>query len=176
MHLLWSSSTNWIKKVYLSTSLSLAVYNKDMIYLGADHGGFKLKEELKQFLAERQVETKDLGAFSLDPADDYTEFVIPVARKVTAELGSLGIVIGRSGNGEAIAANKIKGIRAAVCLNPAMAEKTRDHNDANILSLGADYITEEQAREIVQKFIDTPFSNAERHLRRLKKIAELENS
>lgn len=144
------------------------------VYLGADHGGYELKEEIKKYLSEHEMEIEDLGATTLDPEDDYTDFIIPVARIVASDSGSSGIVIGRSGNGESIAANKIKGIRAALCLNETMAEKAREHNNANILSLGADYISLEDAKKIVQKFLDTPFSNEERHIRRLKKIEDIE--
>src|SRR3989344_8628839 len=129
------------------------------VYLGADHGGLELKQDLKKYLTGGGVEIEDMGAINFDPSDDYTDYVIPVAKKVASRKDSLGVVIGRSGNGEAIAANKIKGIRAAVCLNEKMAEKTKDHNNANVLSLGADYITLEEAKKIVQKFLDTPFSN-----------------
>ena len=147
-----------------------------MIYLGTDHGGFELKEEIKKYLIEHGNKIEDMGALTLNPTDDYTDFVIPVAQRVALEEGSIGIIIGRSGNGEQIAANKINGIRAALCLNEKMAEKARDHNNANILSLGADYITLDESKKIVQKFLDTPFSNEERHLRRLKRIEELENN
>ena len=147
-----------------------------MVYLGADHGGYELKKEIKNYLSEHGVEIDDLGATTPNPEDDYTDFIIPVARKVASDPDSLGIIIGRSGNGEVIAANKIDGVRAAVCLNEKMAEKARDHNNANILSLGADYISLEEAKKIVQKFLDTPFSNEERHVRRLKKIEEIEKS
>ena len=143
------------------------------VYLGADHGGYFLKEELNKYLASLGVEIEDMGARNLDPNDDYTDFIIPVAQKVAADPESLGIVIGRSGNGEAIAANKIKGIRAAVCLNEDMAAKAKEHNNANILSLGADYISKDQAQNIVKAFLDTPFSFEERHIRRLKKNKEL---
>lgn len=146
-----------------------------MVYLGSDHGGFELKEELKKYLTERGVEMVDLGASSLNPEDDYTDFIIPVAKKVASSLDSLGIIIGRSGNGEVIAANKIKGIRAALCLNETMAEKARDHNNANILSLGADYMSVDEAKKIVKAFLETPFSEDARHIRRLKKIEELES-
>jgi len=147
-----------------------------MIYLGSDHGGFEFKEQIKQYLTEKGIHTEDMGANSLNPTDDYTDFIIPVSEKVASVPDSLGIVFGRSGNGEAIAANKINGIRAALCLNETMAEKARDHNNANILSLGADYISLEDAKKIVQKFIDTPFSNEERHVRRLKRVEQLEKS
>lgn len=147
-----------------------------MIYIGADHGGFQLKEQIKLWLKEDGVEVEDLGADSLDPEDDYPDFIIPVAEKVASDPGSLGIVIGRSGNGEAITANKVKGARAAVCLNVEMAKKAKEHNNANILSVGADYIQEEEVKNIVKTFLETPFSNEERHVRRHKKDEELENS
>ena len=145
-----------------------------MIYLGADHGGYQLKEKIKAYLAENNIEYEDLGANSFNPEDDYPDFIIPVAKKVALSPQSLGIVIGRSGNGEAIAANKINGVRAAVCVNLEMAKKAREHNDANILSLGADYISEDEAKQIVKVFIDTPFSNEERHVRRIEKIKKIE--
>lgn len=145
-----------------------------MIYLGADHGGFNLKEVIKSWFTENHTPYQDLGASSFDPKDDYTDFIIPVAEKVAENQENLGIVIGRSGNGEAIAANKINGIRAALCLNETMAQKAREHNNANILSLGADYISEDDAKNIVKVFLDTQFSNEERHKRRLKKIEDIE--
>jgi ribose 5-phosphate isomerase B len=146
-----------------------------MIYLGADHGGFELKEKIKGWLSADGIKSEDLGAYSKDLEDDYPDFIIPVAQKVASESGSLGIILGRSGNGEAIAANKVKGVRAAVCLNEQMAKKSKDDNNANVLSLPADYIDEETAKKIIKAFLNTPFSNAERHIRRLKKIEEIEN-
>lgn len=145
-----------------------------MIFLGADHGGYSLKEDLKAWLAENNTPGEDMGAFSLKPDDDYPDFIIPVAKKVAEEPESLGIVIGRSGNGEAIVANKIRGIRAAVCLDEDMARKAKDHNNANILALGADYISENEAKNIVKAFLDTPFSNDERHVRRIEKMKKIE--
>lgn len=145
-----------------------------MIYLGADHGGYQLKEELKNWLVENNIPAEDIGAHFLDPEDDYPDFIIPVAKRVTADPNSLGIIIGRSGNGEAIVANKIKGIRAALCLNEEMARKAREHNDANIISLGADYISTDTALIIVKAFINASFSNEERHIRRIEKINKLE--
>lgn len=147
-----------------------------MIFIGADHGGFELKKDVKEWLAEDNIEVEDLGATNFNPEDNYPDFIFPVAKKVISNPGSLGIIIGRSGNGEAIAANKVKGVRAAVCLNEEMARKAKEHNNANILSLGADYITEEDAKKIIKVFLDTPFSNEERHVRRLKTIEEFENS
>ena len=147
-----------------------------MIYIGADHGGYALKEKIKMWLAEEAIETEDLGAVAFNTDDDYPDFIIPVAQKVVSNPGSLGIILGRSGNGEAIAANKVKGARAAVCLNERMAVKAKDDNNANILSLPGDYIDPEVAKKIVKIFLDTPFSNAERHVRRLKRIEEFEKN
>src|SRR3989338_11518119 len=113
-----------------------------MVYLGTDHGGYQLKEEIKAYLAQNNISAEDVGANKLDPEDDYPDFIIPVAKRVASDPSSLGIIIGRSGNGEVIAANKIKGARAALCLNEEMANKAKQHNNANILSLGADYITQ----------------------------------
>lgn len=146
------------------------------IFIASDHGGFELKEELKIWLIENGTAGEDMGAFSLDPGDDYPDFIIPLARKVAADRGSRGIILGRSGNGEAIAANKIRGIRAALCLNERMARMAREHNDANIISLGADYISSEEAKKIVKTFLETPFSNEARHARRLQKLQELEET
>lgn len=144
------------------------------IYIGADHGGYKLKEELKPYLVELGYEVEDLGAHSLVGDDDYPDFVIPVAERVAAEPGTVGVVVGRSGNGEAIAANKVRAVRAAVCLNPEMARKSREHNGANVLSLGADYMNSIDAKEVVKVFLETPFSGEERHTRRIRKITEYE--
>jgi len=145
-----------------------------MIYLGTDHGGYQLKEELKVYLSENNIPAEDLGAHSFDPDDDYPDFIIPVAEKVASDPQSLGLIIGRSGNGEAIAANKVKGVRAALCLNEEMARKAREHNNANIVSLGADYISLEEAKKIIEAFIKTTFSNETRHVRRIEKIKKLE--
>lgn len=146
-----------------------------MVYLGADHGGYQLKEELKVWLAENNIPGEDMGAHSFDPEDDYPDFIIPVAKKIASDPHSLGIIIGRSGNGEAIAANKVKGIRAALCLNEEMARKAREHNNANIISLGADYISQDEAKKIVKVFISASFSNEARHIRRIEKIKTIED-
>lgn len=145
-----------------------------MIYLGTDHGGYSLKEEIKNWLTESNIKFQDLGAHSLDPQDDYPDFIIPVAKQIASDPQSLGIIIGRSGNGEAIAANKVRGARAALCLNEEMAQKAREHNNANIISLGADYISMDEAKKIVKVFIETEFSNEERHIRRIEKIKKIE--
>src|SRR3990172_8864549 len=111
---------------------------KFKIFIAADHGGFEYKEELKKFLNEKGYEVEDMGNTKFDPDDDYPDFVIPLAERVSKENESFGIVLGRSGNGEAITANKIKGIRATLCLNEKIAKLAREKNDANILALGAD--------------------------------------
>lgn len=146
------------------------------IYIASDHAGYWLKDSLKEDLKSWGHEVEDLGNFEYDPTDDYPDFVIPLAEKVRDNSGSLGIVIGRSGNGEAIAANKVKGVRAAVCLNEGLAKKAREDNNANVLSLGADFIDQYQAEKIVGIFIDTPFPETERHKRRIEMIAKYEAS
>ena len=143
-----------------------------MIYLGADHAGFALKEELKQYLLGLAMEVEDLGAFELNPTDDYPDFIVPVAKKVAESPDqNRGVVFGGSGQGEAIAANKIKGIRAAVYYGGSLdiVKLSRQHNNANILSLGARFLTKEQAIEAVKLFLETPFEGG-RHVRRIKKI------
>ncbi len=144
------------------------------IYLGTDHGGYELKEKLKVFLAELGFETVDMGTHTPNPGDDYPDFIFPAVEAVVGDSGSLGIVLGRSGNGEQIAANKVKGIRAALCLTNEMAKKAREHNDANVLAIGADLVSKDEAIDIVKTFIKTPFSGNERHVRRLQKIADYE--
>lgn len=146
-----------------------------MIYIASDHGGFKLKEELKSWLRGKN-DIEDLGAFKLDPNDDYPDFIFPLAKKISENNNDLGIIIGRSGNGEAIVANKVEGIRAAVCLNEEMAIKAKEHNNANILSLGADYVDFELARKIVEAFLKTPFSGSDKHKRRIEKIRKIEET
>jgi ribose 5-phosphate isomerase B len=145
------------------------------IYIGGDHAGFELKEELKKFLTEEGHEVEDFGAFKLDPKDDYPDFVIPVAKAVSLNTRSLGIVLGGSGQGEAIVANKIMGIRSAVYYggNLDIVRLSKEHNSANILSLGARFITLDEAKEAVNAFIETPFSREERHIRRLDKVEQI---
>lgn len=149
---------------------------KKKVYLATDHGGFELKEELKVNLKDKGYEVVDVGNKVKDPKDDYPDFVLPLAKQVAQEGSSFGIVMGRSGNGEQIAANKVKGIRAALCMNAKMAEMARKDNNANILTLGADYIDVETAERVVDAFLSTDFSEEERHKRRLKKIKNHESS
>lgn len=143
------------------------------IYIGSDHAGYKLKEKLKKYLSDNfKLEVIDKGAFSLNEEDDYPDFIIPVSREVSKNENAIGIILGGSGQGEAISANKIKGIRATVYYggNLKIVKLSREHNDANILSLGARFIEENEAKEAVKIFIETPFSNEERHIRRINKI------
>ncbi len=145
---------------------------KQKIFLGCDHAGFKLKEEIKKYLQEKGYKLKDMGAHDSNSQDDYPDFIIPTAKKVSQEPGSRGIIFGHSGQGEAIAANRIKGARAALYYgnNIEIVKLSRTHNNANILSLGAGFLTKEQAVEAIDTWLKTSFSNKERHTRRNKKL------
>ena len=149
------------------------------IYIGTDHAGFELKEELKIFLEKLGCEVEDKGAYEFNEADDYPDFIFPVvkavAEDIARDLGSRGIVIGGSGQGEAIVANKVKGIRAAVVYDEYSSEMSRKHNDANIISLGTRTLTISKAKELVKLWLETPFSNEERHKRRIENIKAIEN-
>lgn len=148
-----------------------------MIYLAADHRGFKLKEAIKQFLAGRGAAVEDAGAFSYDETDDYTDFAAAAAAKIAENPAEhKGIFLCGSGQGMDIVANKFRGIRAALCWDEEEAKKSRTDDDANVLVLAVDETDEARAREIVAVWLDTPFSGAERHVRRLKEIAEIEMS
>ena len=150
------------------------------IYIGTDHAGFKLKEELKMFLESLGYVVEDKGAYEFNESDDYPDFIFPVvkavAEDIARDLDSRGIVIGGSGQGEAIVANKVKGIRAAVVYDEYSAEMSRKHNDANILSMGTRTLTISKAKELVKLWLETSFSNEERHKRRIEKIRAIENS
>ena len=146
------------------------------IYIASDHGGYELKKELVNYLQRKGYTIEDMGNKEDDPQDDYPDFILPLAEKVAKDMGAMGIILGRSGNGEAIAANKVKGIRAAVCLNVQMAKMAREHNDANILSLGADYLDLSTAKAIVDTFLETSFSTEEKHKRRMNKITSYESA
>ncbi len=145
-------------------------------YIAADHGGYELKEKLISYLKEKGYVIEDMGNKEHDPQDDYPDFVFPLAEKVAKEMGAIGIILGRSGNGEAIAANKVKNIRAAVCLDVKMAKKAREHNDANILSLGADFVDIDTAKKIADAFLETFSSKEEKHKRRVNKITSYEST
>ncbi|MDO8408319.1 MAG: RpiB/LacA/LacB family sugar-phosphate isomerase [bacterium] len=153
------------------------------IYFAGDHAGFDLKNALIESVREAGHEAFDFGPHTLDPADDYPDYVGPCAERVAGEPGSFGIIIGASGEGEAMAANRVKGARAAVFYGPpshsqtdaggavlTLIESARAHNDANILSLGARFVSAEEAEKAVRIFLTTPFSGDERHKRRLAKF------
>ncbi|NQV00724.1 MAG: ribose 5-phosphate isomerase B [Parcubacteria group bacterium] len=144
-----------------------------MIYIAADHAGFNLKEELKKYLEELEYEYEDLGNKVLKLEDDYPDFALKLAKKVI-ETNEKGILICATGFGMAMAANKIKGIRAAVCWDDFTALQSREHNNANVLCLGSKIIDLETAKKIVRTWLETDFSNDERHVRRLEKIEEIE--
>jgi ribose 5-phosphate isomerase B len=136
------------------------------IAIGSDHAGFRYKEIIKQNLAGLAHEVKDFGTDSEAPVD-YPLFIRPVALAVASGEAERGIVLGGSGNGEAMAANRVKGVRCALCWNSESARLARQHNDANMLSLGQRMLTEEAALEIVRVWLDTPFEGG-RHLRRIQ--------
>jgi ribose 5-phosphate isomerase B len=153
------------------------------IYIGTDHAGYDTKEKLKVYLSDMGHEVVDKGAFTFDKDDDYPDFIKPVAEGVAGEPGSFGIIIGASGQGEAMCANRIPGARAALYYGPAgknqtdmsgnnldMLASTRMHNNANIISLGARFLDEDQLKEAIRIFLHTEFSGDERHIRRINKL------
>jgi ribose 5-phosphate isomerase B len=146
------------------------------VHLGCDHAGFELKEHLVAWLQENGHEPVDHGAHEYDAQDDYPPFCIAAAEAVAAEPGSLGIVLGGSGNGEQIAANKVDGIRAALAFSVDTARLAREHNDANVISLGARQYSQEEAVSFVAAFLDTPFSGDARHQRRIDLLSDYERS
>jgi len=143
------------------------------VAIGSDHRGFDLKEELKELLKSRGIEHKDFGTYKKD-ACDYPDFAFAVAQAVVQGRFDFGILICSTGNGMVIAANKVKGIRAALCLNPKMARMSRAHNDANVLVLSADFGNKDLANDILDVWFKTSFE-AGRHARRLEKIREFES-
>ena len=146
------------------------------VYIGSDHAGFDLKGRLVQWLAGAGHEPVDCGPGTLSQADDYPPYVMRAAHGVASDPGSLGIVIGGSGNGEQIAANKIPGIRAALAWTDETARLARQHNDANVLSLGARMYPAEDAVGFARVFVETPFSGEARHARRIQMISDYEKS
>ena len=140
-----------------------------MIAIGSDHGGYQLKEKIKRYLEEKEIEYKDYGTNS-EERTDYPIYAKKVAEAILAGECEKGILICGTGIGITIAANRYEGIRAANCTNSFMAEATREHNDANILGMGARVIGVGTALKIVDTFLNTPFSNDERHKRRIAKI------
>lgn len=158
------------------------------IYIGADHAGYEMKEELKIYLSELGYDVEDKGAFSLNEDDDYPDFITSVAKDVSLDTESRGIILGGGGQGEAICANRISGVRAAVFYGEVLPQSpvdikgersidsfevvklTREHNDANILSIGSRFVSTDEAKFAIELFLSTKFSGDERHLRRIKKL------
>ncbi len=148
-----------------------------IIYIGADHRGFKLKESLKKFLSVTNYEVVDLGNDRYDENDDYPDFAEKVAEKVGGDASgeSRGIVICGSGAGVGIAANKFKGVRCVTAISSEQSAAAKKDEDTNILALAADFLSEETAKNIVKIWLETLFSDEERHKRRLEKIKAIEN-
>lgn len=146
------------------------------MYLGSDHAGYELKNHLVEWLTAVGHEPVDCGPHICDAQDDYPPFCLRAAERTAADPGSLGIVIGGSGNGEAIAANKVNGVRAALAWSEQTAALSREHNNANVVSIGARMHTQDEATRFVEVFLTTPFSGDERHVRRIDMLSDYEAS
>lgn len=147
-----------------------------VIYIGADHRGFQLKEFLKIFLNNKGYETADMGNVHYDEKDDYSDFAAAVGKKVSREPeASQGILICGSGAGVDIAANKFRNVRSAIGISPDQVYQAKHHDNINVLSLAADFTSEADAQKMVAIFLETPFAPEPRHQRRLDKISQIEN-
>lgn len=148
------------------------------VHIATDHAGLEFKTALTHHLQTNGYEVVDHGAYEYDPLDDYPAFIIRAAEAVVrdqiAGVEALGVVFGGSGNGEQIAANKVTGVRAALAWNEPTARLAREHNDANVISIGARQHTEDEAMHLIDTFLKTPFSGDERHVRRIGQIADYE--
>jgi len=148
------------------------------IHIATDHAGLEFKNTLAAHLQQKGYEVVDHGAYEYDPEDDYPEFIIRAAEAVASDqfsgIDAFGVVFGGSGNGEQIAANKVKGIRAALVWNEATAVLAREHNNANIISIGARQHSEEETLRLIDIFLETPFTGDERHVRRIGQISHYE--
>ena len=144
------------------------------VHIASDHAGYELKAIAITHLENNGHEVIDHGALTYDPQDDYPSFCFEAAQATVNDLGSLGIVIGGSGNGEQIAANKVRGARAALAWNLQTARLAREHNNANVVGIGARMHTSEEALEIIDAFLSEPYSNEPRHQRRIEILADLE--
>jgi ribose 5-phosphate isomerase B len=145
------------------------------IYAGSDHAAFELKNTVVEHLRSAGHDVVDCGPATYDAADDYPVFILRTALGVAGDPGSLGIVLGGSGNGEQIAANKVRGVRAALAFSEETAQLAREHNNANVLSLGARMYDEKAALSYVDVFVNTPFSEDPRHIRRIEMITAYES-
>ncbi|MFI6701116.1 ribose-5-phosphate isomerase [Streptomyces sp. NPDC050509] len=146
------------------------------VYLGSDHAGFELKNHLVEWLTAQGHDPVDCGPHVYDAQDDYPPFCLRAAERTAADGDSLGIVIGGSGNGEQIAANKVKGVRAVLAWSEQTAALGREHNDANVISVGGRMHTEEEVTKFIEVFLATPYSGAERHARRIAMLTEYETT
>ncbi len=144
------------------------------IYFGSDHRGYDLKGSLLAYLREAGYQTADLGNSDKDPEDDYPDFAYAVARKVASEEKARGILVCGSGAGMDIAANKVRGVRATIGFRPDQVFDARNHDDLNVLVLTADFISGDEAQNLVKIFLETPMSPEPRHLRRVQKITAIE--
>ena len=144
------------------------------VHIASDHAGYELKAIAITHLENNGHEVIDHGALTYDPQDDYPSFCFEAAQATVNDPGSLGIVIGGSGNGEQIAANKVRGARAALAWNLQTARLAREHNNANVVGIGARMHTSEAALEIIDAFLSEPYSNEPRHQRRIEILADLE--
>jgi ribose 5-phosphate isomerase B len=148
------------------------------VILGTDHRGFDLKEEIKRWLSHEDHEVEDKGAYIKNPRDDYPDFIVQVARLISLRPDYKGIILGHTGQGEAMLANKFLGVRSVVYYGGPLevVRLSRSHNDANILSIGASFVDDGQARAAIELWLDTPFSGEARHNRRLNKVAQYDRS
>ena len=144
-----------------------------IIHIATDHAGLELKEKVKSYLSKLDYEVVDHGAYEYDALDDYPDFIFPCAKAVSNDLNSKGIILGGSGQGEAMAANRVKGVRAAVFYNgpDEIIKLSRQHNDANILSLGARFMSDQEMYKIIELWLSTDFESG-RHKRRIEKLDE----
>jgi ribose 5-phosphate isomerase B len=146
------------------------------VHLGTDHAGLELKDHLISWLKEQGHEPVDHGAYEYDALDDYPVFCLRAALGVAAEPGSLGIVIGGSGNGEQMAANKVHGVRAALVWNQETAKLAREHNNANVISVGGRQHDIDEMTGFIKVFLETPFTDEERHVRRISMMSDYETT
>ena len=146
------------------------------VYLGSDHAGFELKQHLVEWLSAHGHDPVDCGPAAYNGEDDYPPFVMAAAARTAADSESLGIVIGGSGNGEAIAANKVPGVRAVLAWSEETAQLGREHNNANVISIGARMHEQSVATRFVEVFLATPFSQGERHIRRIAMLTRYEET
>ena len=144
------------------------------VHIGSDHAGLELKNSLVEHLTSSGHDVIDHGPHEYDALDDYPVFCIPAAQAVANESGSFGIVLGGSGNGEQMAANKVKGIRAALVWSVETAKLAREHNDANVIAIGGRMHSIDVCKELIDIFLATPFSNDERHVRRIGQVSKFE--